>query len=400
MARISTVFLALLALLPVAEAEPPVLRGDVSLDARVSAVDGLAILSASVEKALPEGWVVDPLGDVDCDGSIDATDALVVLRYVVGLDVSGTCLGHELLEIVTAELPDAAQDAAYSATVSALGGEGARSWSITAGALPAGLAIDGASGEITGTATATGASLFTVHVSADDGQADARELSITVNEPSHVIWSTTGDGTAIATIEPTTGLGTVVGNHGYSQGWAGAFDLGGTLYTLVGGFSGNAILATVDPATGVATTIGTGLGTDMISLEFDAAGTLYGIGYYDGLLYEIDPVAGTASSIGNTGITYNMDLAFDSGGTLYATYNNQLWTVDTTTGAATSLGAISGVCAGGTIMGIMFDASDVLYATNYAVDTQSCLMTIDVGTMTATVVGLTGLSYPHGGDIY
>ncbi len=165
------------------------------------------------------------------------------------------------------------------------------------------------------------------------------------------------------------------------------------------GFSGNAQLATVNLATGAATPIGQGLGFNMISLEFDAAGTLYGIGYADALLYQIDKTAGTATSIGSTGINSNMDLAFNSAGTLYATTNDQLWTVDVSTGASTPLGPVTGVCTGGQIMGIMFDAQDVLYATNYAASDASCLMTIDLTTLAATVVGLTGLQSPHGGDI-
>ncbi len=214
-----------------------------------------------------------------------------------------------------------------------------------------------------------------------------------------VIWSTGNDGLDMATIDPATGGGTTVGATGFSQGWAAAFDTDGTLYTLVNGFSGNATLATVNLSTGVATTIGSGVGTSMISLEFDAAGNLYGIGYNDQLLYQIDKALGTAVSIGSTGIGLNMDLAFNSAGVLFATVSNNIWTVDPATGATTLLGSISGVCAGGEIMGIMFDANDILYATNYASSTQSCLMTIDLEILTATVVGLTGLDFPHGGDI-
>jgi hypothetical protein len=229
-------------------------------------------------------------------------------------------------------------------------------------------------------------------------KADTTSFPV-VSRAAGEIWSTGNDGTEAVTIDKVTGAGTLVGRFGTTQTWAAAFDPNGTLYTLVNGFSGNAILATVDQTTGTATTIGQGVGGSMISLEFDAAGTLYGIGYDDQVLYRIDKALGTAVAIGPTGIAANMDLAFNSAGTMYATTGNQIWTVNPATGATTSLGIVSGVCPGGEIMGIMFDAADVLYATNYADATTSCLMVVNLGTMTATSLGLTGQFRPHGGDM-
>ncbi len=118
----------------------------------------------------------------------------------------------------------------------------------------------------------------------------------------------------MGTIDQTTGVGTDIGPFGTTQTWAAAFDIDGTLYTLINGFSGNAILASVDQITGAATTIGSGVGTNMISLEVATDGTMYGIGYNDQILYEIDQTTGIATAIGSTGISFNMDLAFDSSG--------------------------------------------------------------------------------------
>jgi hypothetical protein len=209
------------------------------------------------------------------------------------------------------------------------------------------------------------------------------------------IWTTHGDGTRIGTIDATTGAGTDVGATGVSQTWAAAFDIDGTLYTLTRGFSGNARLATVDQTTGVVTEIG-GTGTDMISLEIAADGTMYGVGSFDRILYTIDKSSGATTAIGSTGIAFVMDLAFDSAGTLYATVDNRLWTLDTSTGASTFVTVISGV-PDGAIMGIMFDSSDTLYATVYRPN--SPLLTVDTSTGAATVVGATGMNLPHGGDM-
>ncbi len=37
------------------------------------------------------------------------------------------------------------------------------------------------------------------------------------------IWTTTGDGIGIGTIDSSTGIGTAVGSTGQSEGWAAAF---------------------------------------------------------------------------------------------------------------------------------------------------------------------------------
>lgn len=212
-----------------------------------------------------------------------------------------------------------------------------------------------------------------------------------------MIWTTTGDGTGIGTIDSATGVGTEVGPTGQSQGWAAAFDLNGTLFTTYNGFSGNAQLATVNTATGaIASTIG-GLGTNLIALEVDASGQLWGVGYNDQNLYRIDKSTGAMVLVGNTGITSTMDLAFDSAGTLYSTVNNNLYTLDLFTGASTLLVNLTGILSG-SVMGIMFDGSDVLYATNYVSGAE--LYTVNTSTGAATVVGETGFNFPHGGDIF
>lgn len=214
------------------------------------------------------------------------------------------------------------------------------------------------------------------------------------------IFTTHSLGQRIGTIDSVTGNGADIGATGTTQTYAAAFDTdgSGTLYTLVYGWSGNARLATVDTTTGVATPVaGPGTGTNMISLEVANDGTMYGIGYNDRILYQIDKTTGVATAIGDTGIQLNMDLAFDASGTLWATVGNQLWTVDTTTGAATHQTAITGIL-GGAVMGIMFDSSDSLLATAYT--SNSPLYRIDTATGAATVIAAhTTINAPHGGDI-
>jgi PKD repeat protein len=49
-------------------------------------------------------------------------------------------------------------------------------------------------------------------------------------------------------------------------------------------------------------------------------------------------------------------------------------------------------------MGLAFDASDTLFATDYVPN--SPLFRIDLTTLVATPIGLTGFNFPHGGDIF
>lgn len=68
------------------------LRGDTDCDGDVDVTDGLALLrhSAGLSGAqgapCPEIGIGEPaFGDMDCDGDVDEVDSLVVLRYVAGL---------------------------------------------------------------------------------------------------------------------------------------------------------------------------------------------------------------------------------------------------------------------------------------------------------------------------
>ncbi|MCA9121143.1 MAG: pre-peptidase C-terminal domain-containing protein [Planctomycetaceae bacterium] len=241
------------------------------------------------------------------------------------------------------------------------------------------------------TATPFDTYLVTVTLSDDDGGV------ATSSDANGLIYTTHGDGTRLGTIDPSNGAGVDVGAFGSFQTWAAAFDTDGTLYTLTGGFTGNARLATVDQTVGTVTLVGPGVGTSMLALEVADDGTMYGVGYLDRILYEIDQTTGAATAIGDTGIGAVMDLAFDSSGTLYATVDNRLWTLDTSTGSSTFTGVISGIGAGMS-MGIMFDAADTLFATAYVND--SPLYTVDLGSLAATPIGTTSFFRPHGGDIW
>ncbi len=87
------------------------------------------------------------------------------------------------LQITTTSLPSGTDHAPYNTTVNATGGLQPYSWSITAGALPAGLDLNSITGQISGTPSATGAFDFTIAVTDSENPAveTTSNLSITVN---------------------------------------------------------------------------------------------------------------------------------------------------------------------------------------------------------------------------
>jgi hypothetical protein len=121
------------------------------------------------------------------------------------------------LDITTTSLPAGSIGQAYNQPVAATGGFGAKTWSISAGTLPAGLNIDGTTGAIAGTPILpAGPSNFTVRVQDGAGQSDTQDLSITINltNPPDITTASLPGGTVgvaygPATLQSTGGNGTL-----------------------------------------------------------------------------------------------------------------------------------------------------------------------------------------------
>jgi hypothetical protein len=91
--------------------------------------------------------------------------------------------------VTTTSLPDGTVGQSYNQTLAASGGTGARTWSITAGALPTNLSLDPATGTISGSPTVTGTFDFTVRSTDSIGAAATQDLSITITSPPPTISS-------------------------------------------------------------------------------------------------------------------------------------------------------------------------------------------------------------------
>jgi uncharacterized repeat protein (TIGR01451 family) len=129
-------------------------------------------------------------------------------------------------------------------------------------------------------------------------------------------------------------------------------------------------------------------------LAFSAAGVLYGVDTNTANLYTISQTTGAATVVGAlTGVPTNLggDIAFSPDGTLYMVAGTTLYTVPLTAGAVTSLGTISGLSGGVAIVGIAFDANGRLLVADdqnpaqlYTVALPSRVATAFGGTMTTS----------------
>jgi len=156
-------------------------------------------------------------------------------------------------------------------------------------------------------------------------------------------WSGTSGG-GWWTIDPANGDMTLLASLG--RGFTGlAYDLtAGILYGINYNGSSND-LYTIEPSTGISTLIGTiGSGELMINLATDGLGYLYTCGLSSDHLFKIDPSGPTLIDIGATGVdlNYGQDMEYDqASNTMYAAaYSTAgaFYAVDLTTGAFSLIG--------------------------------------------------------------
>ena len=92
--------------------------------------------------------------------------------------------------VTTTTLPGGTAGTAYSTTLQASGGTNPYSWSISAGALPAGLALS-ATGQVSGTPTTAGTASFTVQVKDAANNTGTKALSVAVTTAASLRITTT-----------------------------------------------------------------------------------------------------------------------------------------------------------------------------------------------------------------
>jgi uncharacterized protein (TIGR03437 family) len=193
---------------------------------------------------------------VNSDMQITATVPNGAVTGVITLSRTGcpdaqsasfTILTCPTINIAPASLPVGTVGVAYSANLTQTGAIGAVNWSISAGALPAGLSLNATSGVISGAPTASGTSNFTVRVSDANNCSGTRSYSLTINACSYAI------NPASQSFPASGGSGTV--NVTAATGCAWTAGSNATWLTVTSGSSGNgngAVGFSVAANTGVA----------------------------------------------------------------------------------------------------------------------------------------------------
>lgn len=143
--------------------------------AQLTSTGGLAPVTWSVTAgSLPPGLNLDPAtgmltGTATASGTFaftaQVTDATAPASQTATAALSITIDAAAPLSIDTSSLFDGTEGMYYSSTLQAEGGVGSDQWSVTSGALPPGLTLDPATGQITGLPTGAGTSKFDVTVS-------------------------------------------------------------------------------------------------------------------------------------------------------------------------------------------------------------------------------------------
>jgi subtilisin family serine protease len=153
----------------------------------VAGTGGKAPYSWSVATgSLPPGLTLDAAtGDVTgtptTPGSfpftVQATDSASQAR--TASQALSIVVAPEPLVITTTSLPGGAVGQSYSQTLAATGGQGSYTWSVSAGSLPPGLALNALTGVVSGTPASAGTFSFSAQVG-DGSQTDTQALSIAV----------------------------------------------------------------------------------------------------------------------------------------------------------------------------------------------------------------------------
>lgn len=109
-----------------------------------------------------------------------------IVKTTFNLSIDGQILELPAEPVVTfspaaGALAAATASSAYTATVTASGGIGTVSYAVTTGTLPAGLTLNSATGEISGTPSAAGTSNFTITATFSGAGEEEAEYSIVVS---------------------------------------------------------------------------------------------------------------------------------------------------------------------------------------------------------------------------
>jgi len=134
-------------------------------------------------------------GSVAQNGSAVVSPSTTTTYTLTATNSSGTTTGMVTVGVTPCptitvnpgSLPAGTVGAAYSQTISATGGSGPYTFSVTSGTLPNGLTLNGSSGALSGSPTTSGIFTFTIGAFDTNGCTGSRTYSITISAPPPTI---------------------------------------------------------------------------------------------------------------------------------------------------------------------------------------------------------------------
>ena len=160
----------------------------VAYSASLAATGGTAPYTWSVTSGqLPAGLALDA-SNGSITGLPSAVESQTFIVTATDADLNTATAEFSLrvlapLEITTATLPGGTAGTPYDQLVEASGGATPYAWSVSAGALPAGLVLDPATGRVSGTPASASANSFELEVTDADGHTATHAFDVPVAEP-------------------------------------------------------------------------------------------------------------------------------------------------------------------------------------------------------------------------
>ena len=280
------------------------------------------------------------------------------------------------LTVNPTSLPNGTQGVGYSQTVSASGGTGSYTFSVSSGTLPAGLSLNASTGVISGTPTGSGSSSFTIQATDSAGNFGTRSYTVNI-------------GTNTLTVNPTS-LPNGTQGVAYSQtvsasGGTGPYTFAVSSGTLPAGLSLNA-------STGVISGTPTGSGSSSFTIQAtDSAGNFGSQSYTVNINVPLT-VNPTTLPNGTQGTAYSQTVSA-SGGTGPYTFAVSSGTLPAGLSLNASTGVISGTPTGSGSSSFTIQATDTLGnvgSRTYAVNIGTVALTVNPASLPA---GTQGVAY-------
>ena len=294
----------------------------------VTATGGTGSYTFSVTGTLPAGLTLNAT-----TGALSGTPTTAVTRtFTIRATDGNAAIGSRAYTVTIgaaivvnpATLPGGTVGSAYSRTVSATGGTGTKTFSVSAGVLPAGLSLNPSTGVLSGTPTAAGLSSFTIRATDSIGAFGTRNYTVTIN--------------AGITVNPTS-LPNGTSGSPYSRtisatGGTGTFTYSVSVGSLGGGFTLNA-------STGVISGTPTTAGVRNFTIRATDGNGTFGSRAYSIVINTAVAVSPATLANGTVGTAYSRTVSATGGSGSY-TFTVSVGTLP----AGLTLNATSGVISG------------------------------------------------------